>query len=84
MKPGENLILAAAKLAGGAAGNWDEFLAAFRAYRDDQLNNMAKAPPGMVHVLQGRAQHALELVEMFEKCRDKAQLILESQKNANR
>jgi hypothetical protein len=79
VKTGEQLILAAAKLAGGAAGNWDEFLVALRAYKDDQLNLMAKAPPDKVQNLQGRAHHAIDLVEMFESCRDKARLILESQ-----
>lgn len=77
MKPKEALIIAAAKVAGGAARDWDEFLAALTIYRDEQLNLMALASPNNVHVFQGRAQNAIELTELFVTCRDKAKPILE-------
>lgn len=79
----DKLILSAAKVAGRAAGDWDEFLAALRAYKDEQLNLMAQASPSTVQVLQGRAQHAIDLLEKLETCREKARPILESM-NAKR
>ncbi len=78
MKPAEQLAVAAAKVAGRAAGDWDEFLAALRAYKDDQLNLMAQANPSMVQLLQGRAQHAIDLLKQLEQCREKARSIQES------
>lgn len=81
MKPIELLILAAAKVAGSAAGNWDEFLVALRAYKDEQLTLMAKAPPDRVQQLQGRAQHAIDLLSKLETCREEAKRLMEN-KNA--
>ena len=77
MKPIERLTLAAAKVAGGAAGNWDEFLAALSAYKDEQLTLMAIAPPERVQQLQGRAQHAIDLLGKLENCREEAKKLLE-------
>ena len=77
MKASDTLTLAAAKLAGGAARNWDEFLAALRAYKDEQLNLMVQAPPDRLQQLQGRAQHAIDLVERFDKCREQAKILME-------
>lgn len=77
MKPTDKLIVATDKVAISAAGNWDEFLAAFRAFKDEQLELMAKASPDKVHVLQGRAQCAIELLDKFESCHEKAKLIVE-------
>lgn len=84
MKPGERLIVAAAKVAGGAARDWDEFLAALTAYKDEQLNHMAQVTPDKVQVFQGRAQNAIDLVNMFSTCRDKARSILETNENVKR
>lgn len=84
MKPKDQLIISAAKVAGRAAGDWDEFLAALSAYRLDQLNLMAQASPSLVQVLQGRAQNATEILDIFMTCREKANPILETIKNAKR
>lgn len=81
MKVSDTLTLAAARLASGAARDWDEFLAALRAYRDEQLSLLAQAPPDRVHTMQGRALHAIDLVTKFENCREQAKKIMES-KNA--
>lgn len=83
MKSTESLILAASKLAGGAAKDWDEFLAAFRAYKDEQLILMSQASPDRLQQLQGRAQSAIDLLGNLENCRDKARTIVEN-KNAKR
>lgn len=77
MKSTESLILAAAKLSGGAAKDWDEFLAAFRAYKDEQLTLMVQASPDRLQQLQGRAQSAIDLFSSLENCRDKARAIME-------
>lgn len=80
---GDKLVLAIAKVAGTAARDWDEFLAAFRAYRDEQLLLMSQAQPDKVLVMQGRAQHAVDLCKHFEDCRAKAETIQEKL-NGNR
>lgn len=83
MKSIEKLTLAAAEVAGRAAGSWDEFLVALRAYKDEQLTLMAQAPPVMVQQLQGRAQTAIDLLNKLETCREEAKKIMEK-KNAQR
>jgi len=83
MKPGDKLVVVADKVATRAAGDWDEFLAALRAYKDEQMELLAKAPPGMVYTLQGRAQFAIDILDKLQNCHEKAKNIMELM-NGNR
>lgn len=57
---------ATAQLARSAPQSWEQFLAAYRAHHLDILKQIVSSPPETVHVAQGRAKHADELLRLFE------------------
>lgn len=83
MNAGDRLTIAAAKVAAGAARDWDEFLAAFRLYKDEQMDLLIKASPDKLYSRQGHAQCAVDILGKLEGCHEKAKKISEMT-NGNR
>ena len=57
---------AAAQLARVAPRLWVEFLATYRMHSHETLKQMISSPSETVHVAQGRARHADELLRLLE------------------
>lgn len=61
-----DLVKACAQLARSAPRSWDDFLAAYRAYSIEVTNQMVSSPADTLHVAQGRAKQAHELLRIME------------------
>jgi hypothetical protein len=68
MASDETLILAAAKIARTAPGDWKQFLGAFQEYSSKQISNCVASPLDELPRAQGRAQATAHLYGLLAEC----------------
>lgn len=66
MSDRNTLTFAVAHLARSAPQDWEQFLAAYRAYNLEVLKQVLTSPPEALHVAQGRAKQADEFLRVLE------------------
>lgn len=64
-----SLTLKTAALARAAPREWAEFLAEWRSYADTKKDECIRAPVEVLQVAQGRAQNAVEMLNLFTKAK---------------
>lgn len=77
-------ILSAARLSRAAPAEWAEFLETYRRYSYEVINACISSPPevpGLLPVLQGRAQQARELLDHLENAAARADKIESKKQN---
>ena len=65
----DNLTVAAYELSHVAPVAWETFLRTMTDYVTSAKDDCIQAPLAMLPVAQGRAQHAVQLLELLQNCK---------------
>lgn len=76
--PNSNFILRAADLSHAAPREWAGFIQELRGFADLQKQQCVQAPLAMLQVAQGRAQTAVQLLELLENAAKTAAAITQA------
>jgi hypothetical protein len=69
----KHLTIPAAKLARAAPTEWEHFIEAVAAYAQQKATDLTQSPSGdTLHVAQGRAQAALDILTHLRSCKSDA------------